>query len=197
MAEERKTYIDNGENINPLWYGHLAISTDGVSWETISKEMLDVSARIISQNADAKFRNPAENKGSRARISLKRIGDPRPVFEFDIDNVGNQPTWLVGTLRNKISVVVEDITTWLGSMGGGGGDPSVPTILTSVKTTGAGNILPGSKAATIFIDGSGGSINGVIRPDGWSQSFEFHNDTLPRIDYDGNNTATMYVDILT
>ena len=55
----------------------------------------------------------------------------------------------------------------------------------------------GSKAATIYIDGSGGSINTVARPDGWSQSFEFNNDTLPVIAYDGGGTATMYVDILT
>ena len=73
----------------------------------------------------------------------------------------------------------------------------MPMSLTSVKTTGPGLIQPGSKAATIVIEGSGGSVNGVIRPDGWSQSIEFNNDTLPRIAYDGNGTATMYVDILT
>ena len=76
----------------------------------------------------------------------------------------------------------------------GGSDP---TTLTSSSTTGPGTIPAGSKAATIVIDGSGGSINFVPRPDGWSQSFEFNNDTLPAIPYDGNGTATMYVDILT
>jgi len=70
-------------------------------------------------------------------------------------------------------------------------------VLTSTSTTGAGTIPASSKAATIVIDGSGGSINGVVRPDGWSQTFEFHNDTLPDIDYNGNTTATMYIDILT
>jgi hypothetical protein len=74
---------------------------------------------------------------------------------------------------------------------------SVATALTSSSTTGAGTIPAGSKAATIFIDGSGGSINSVVRPDGWSQSFEFNNDTLPDIDYNGNGSATVYVDILT
>jgi hypothetical protein len=71
------------------------------------------------------------------------------------------------------------------------------TVLVSSSTTGAGTIPALSKAATIFIDGSGGEINGVVRPDGWSQSFEFNNDTLPAIPYNGNGTATMYVDILT
>lgn len=73
----------------------------------------------------------------------------------------------------------------------------VESVLTSSKTTGTGTIPAGSKAATIYIDGSGGSINTVARPDGWSQSFEFNNDTLPEIAYDGGGTATMYVDILT
>ena len=72
-----------------------------------------------------------------------------------------------------------------------------PTVLTSSSTTGAGTIPAGSKAATIYIDGAGGSINSVVRPDGWSQTFEFNNDTLPAINYNGNSTATMYVDILT
>jgi len=75
-------------------------------------------------------------------------------------------------------------------------DKSVPTVLTSSSTTGAGTIPAGSKAASIFIDGPGGQINTVIRPDGWSQSFEFNNDTLPTITYNGNG-ATVYVDILT
>ncbi len=71
------------------------------------------------------------------------------------------------------------------------------TVLVSSSTTGAGTIPALSKAATIFIDGTGGQINGVVRPDGWSQSFEFNNDTLPAIPYNGNGTATVYVDILT
>jgi len=72
-----------------------------------------------------------------------------------------------------------------------------PTALVSSSTTAGGTIPAGSKAATIFIDGPGGQINTVIRPDGWSQTFEFNNDTLPDITYNGNGTATMYVDILT
>lgn len=71
------------------------------------------------------------------------------------------------------------------------------TVLVSSSTTGPGTIPLGSKAATVYIDGIGGSINSVVRPDGWSQSFEFNNDTLPEIAYDGGGTATMYVDILT
>jgi hypothetical protein len=73
----------------------------------------------------------------------------------------------------------------------------IATTLVSSSTTGSSSIPAGSKAASIFIEGAGGSINSVIRPDGWSQSFEFNNDTLPEITYNGNGTATMYIDILT
>ena len=73
----------------------------------------------------------------------------------------------------------------------------VESVLTSSSTTGPGTIPAGSKAATVYIDGSGGEVNSVVRPDGWSQSFEFNNDTLPDITYNGNGTATVYVDILT
>ena len=127
---------------------------------------------------------------------------------FDLASVTNQAGW---TLNKAGCIQAEaDIRGWAASSGGGGGDATEATLLlveqntasvalslTSVKTTGAGLIPPLSKAATIVIDGTGGEINGVVRPDGWSQSFEFHNDTLPRIDYDGNGTATKYVDILT
>ena len=74
--------------------------------------------------------------------------------------------------------------------------PIVNTLVSS-STTGAGTIPAGSKSASIFIDGVGATINLVVRPDGWSQSFEFNNDTLPAISYDGMGTATVYVDILT
>lgn len=114
----------------------------------------------------------------------------------------------------KQELLLSDIYNAIkGAGGGGGGDATEATqllvktavqdsapksnSLTSSSTTGPGTIPAGSKAATIYIDGSGGSINHVPRPDGWSQSFEFNNDTLPVITYDGGGTATMYVDILT
>jgi len=196
MATERQLYIDNGENIVATWTSHIAISNDGVAWETIAKDGLDVSARTVYQNSPLANRHPGEPKGTRVVISLNRKGDGRPVLEFDVDDVANQAGWIAGDMVANRLAAVTDITTWLASSAGGG-SPSVALSLTSVKTTGAGNIPPLSKAATIVIDGTGGEINGVVRPDGWSQSFEFHNDTLPRIDYDGNGTATMYVDILT
>jgi hypothetical protein len=111
----------------------------------------------------------------------------------------------------KQELLLSDIYNAIKGAGGGGGGgateatlllvetntAAVATALTSSSTTGAGTIPALSKAATIFIDGTGGEVNGVVRPDGWSQSFEFNNDTLPAIPYDGNGSATMYVDILT
>ena len=113
--------------------------------------------------------------------------------------------------QTKQELLLSDIYGAIKGAGGGGGGgateatqllveantASDATVLVSSSTTGAGTIPALSKAATIVIDGVGGSINGVTRPDGWSQSFEFNNDTLPAIPYDGAGTATMYVDILT
>jgi hypothetical protein len=135
-------------------------------------------------------------------------------LSFVLASVTNQAGW---TLNEAGCIQAEaDIRGWAASSGGGGGgggdateatqllvkaavESSAPfaTVLVSSSTTGAATIPALSKAATIVIDGSGGQINGVIRPDGWSQSFEFNNDTLPAIPYNGNGTATMYVDILT
>jgi hypothetical protein len=140
------------------------------------------------------------------------FADREADLSFDLASVTNQAGW---TLNEAGCIQAEaDIRGWAASAGGGGGgdateatqllvkaavESSAPfaTVLVSSSTTGPGTIPAGSKAATIYIDGAGGSINSVQRPDGWSQSFEFNNDTLPEIPYDGGGTATMYVDILT
>jgi len=136
------------------------------------------------------------------------FADREADLSFDLASVTNQAGW---TLNEAGCIQAEaDIRGWAAASGGGGGDAteatlllveqntaSDATVLVSSSTTGAGTIPALSKAATIFMDGTGGQINGVVRPDGWSQSFEFNNDTLPAIPYNGNGTATVYVDILT
>ena len=140
------------------------------------------------------------------------FADREADLSFDLASVTNQAGW---TLNEAGCIQAEaDIRGWAASAGGGGGGDATEATqllvktavqdsapksnsLTSSSTTGPGTIPAGSKAATIVIDGVGGQINGVPRPDGWSQSFEFNNDTLPVIAYDGGGTATMYVDILT
>lgn len=116
MATERVIFIDNGENINPLWIGHIAHSADGVNWEFISKHQLDVGTRIAEQNSDQASRAPFSNKGARALISLRRTGDRRDVLEFDVENVANQASWQspVG-LPAKMLAAASDITEWLSS----------------------------------------------------------------------------------
>ena len=139
------------------------------------------------------------------------FADREADLSFDLASITNQAGW---TLDETGCIQAEsDIRTWAKASsggGGGGGDATEATLLlveantasdatalVSSSTTGAGTIPALSKAATIFMDGTGGQINGVVRPDGWSQSFEFNNDTLPAIPYNGNGTATVYVDILT
>ena len=126
---------------------------------------------------------------------------------FDLATVTNQVGWTLDLAG--CNQAQADIRGWAASSGGtvGGATEATlllveantaadATVLVSSSTTGAGTIPAGSKAATIVIVGSGATINLVVRPDGWSQSFEFNNDTLPAIPYNGNG-ATMYVDILT
>jgi hypothetical protein len=122
----------------------------------------------------------------------------------------NRPT-MTTTLNEKRNLILVEVLNAVKAGGGSGpakateatlllveaNTASDATVLVSSSTTGAGTIPALSKAATIFMDGTGGQINGVVRPDGWSQSFEFNNDTLPAIPYNGNGTATVYVDILT
>ena len=124
--------------------------------------------------------------------------------------MSSRPT-MTTTLNEKRNLILVEVLNAIKSGGGGGpakateatlievrdNTAAVATALVSSSTTVGGTIPAGSKAATIFIDGPGGQINSVLRPDGWSQSFEFNNDTLPDITYNGNGTATMYVDILT
>lgn len=127
---------------------------------------------------------------------------------FDLAAVTNQAGW---TLNQAGCIQAQtDIRGWINAVSTGSGLATEATLaqvqtntaiaataLVSAKTTGAGTIPAGSKAASIFIDGPGGQVNGVVRPDGWSQTFEFNNDTLPLIPYNGNVNATVYVDILT
>lgn len=74
----------------------------------------------------------------------------------------------------------------------------VTNVFASSTTTGLVTIPAGSKAVTIYVDGIGAEVNGVLRPNGWSQSIEHGTtDLVPAFDVDGHGTATIYIDTLT
>lgn len=105
-------YIDNGININPAWEKHIAISTDGVRWETFNKEGLNVLPAIRKAN----ILSPLVGKAEKCVITLTRTGETVPAFSFDVDSVLNQPTWLSPTtIIGQCITAVDDITTWLSS----------------------------------------------------------------------------------
>ena len=110
-------YIDNGININAAWEKHIAISTDGVRWETFSKDGLNVIPAIRQANTNS----PLTDKVEKCIITLTRTGEEDPAFFFDVDNVANQPTWTTpANIITRQTVAVEDITTWLSSCCGAG-----------------------------------------------------------------------------
>ena len=110
-------YIDNGININAAWEKHIAISTDGVRWETFSKDGLNVIPAIRQANTNS----PLTDKVEKCIITLTRTGEEDPAFFFDVDNVANQPTWTTPTnIITKCITAVDDITTWLGTCCGAG-----------------------------------------------------------------------------
>jgi hypothetical protein len=110
---ERTFHIDNGINIDAGWLNHIAISRDGVNWEPISKDGLDVMPRLLNKQSSANGGYPADPKGPRAMISLGRKGDREPIVQFDIDNVANQAGWIAGAILTNLQAAVTDITVWL------------------------------------------------------------------------------------
>lgn len=175
------------------------ITNDGQFLLVTSTATGDVESINLNELKDITYLYLSPSPGTYPYADMNRvtleINGREADLTFDLAAVTNQAGW---TLNQAGCIQAEsDIRGWAYAASGGGGDPSVPTALVSSSTTGAGTIPAGSKAATIVIDGIGGEVNSVVRPDGWSQTFEFHNDTLPVIPYDGNGTATMYIDILT
>lgn len=103
-------YIDDGVNVDASWVNSIAISKDGVNWDTINKSSLDVRSRFINiSDADS---IPFVNKGNHGRIALSRNGEDDAVIDFDPNDVVNQPTWQ-GNTPSSLQNAVADISGWL------------------------------------------------------------------------------------
>ena len=105
-------YIDDGVNVNPSWVNHIAVSNDGVNWDSIHKSHLSVHQRVIQQNNNPNARHPWVNKGTHWRIALKVQPDDTQVLDFDPNDIVNQPTWQ-GNTAAAVQKAVTDLTGWI------------------------------------------------------------------------------------
>jgi hypothetical protein len=106
-------YIQNGEQVDALWTNHVVISNDGVHWSGISKHNLTATQHSINLNTSAPNSFPERNKESGFVLVLKRNDAEGAILKFNVENVLNQPTWLVGTPAANINVAMADVLGWL------------------------------------------------------------------------------------
>lgn len=110
-------YIENGEQIDALWTGHIVISSDGVNWDGINKTQLSVGKHKLNINTSAPNSYPERNKEDGWVISIKRDEEDGPVIKFNPNRVLNQSSWSTsGTAANETEGAqnaVADILSWL------------------------------------------------------------------------------------
>ncbi len=105
-------YLDKGTNVNAAWTQFIAVSKDGVNWETINKNNLIPIARLINENSDPQFRHPAERKGRHIHITLRNSFSKSVVLFFDPNEVVNQATWQ-GNDLTAMNNAVADLSAWI------------------------------------------------------------------------------------
>jgi hypothetical protein len=108
-------YIQNGEQVDPLWTNHIAISYDGVNWDGIHKDALSAGKHFISLNKTAPNSFPERNKEEGWVITIKRDEEEGAVLKFSPKNVENQPTWNTGAANENAGAqtALTDILSWL------------------------------------------------------------------------------------
>lgn len=109
-------YIQNGEQVDPLWTGHIVISNDGVNWDGISKAALSAGKHKLNLNTTAPNSFPERNKADGWVISVKRSDDDGPVLKFNPAKVLNQPTWVSPGAPTELAGAdnaLTDILSWL------------------------------------------------------------------------------------
>lgn len=61
-------------------------------------------------------------------------------------------------------------------------------------STGVVNIPINAKSISVYFEGTGGTLDGALRPDGFVRTFEINNVLQQSMIVNGNGTATVYVD---
>jgi hypothetical protein len=95
-------YISNGIDINPLWYDHIAWSTNGRIWNTIQKDGLSVDLTKTK-----KVYGALTNSELQWTVNIKHQGEERIAFKLP---VSNQPTWT--NTHSGAAQAVADINAW-------------------------------------------------------------------------------------
>jgi hypothetical protein len=101
-------YIDNGANVNVAWTESIVISADGVNWNAINKQGLDVGLHSVNFNTNVPNSFPERNKESGPVITIKRSDQEGAILKFNPEKVVNQPGW-IGDPQQAVS----DIISWL------------------------------------------------------------------------------------
>jgi hypothetical protein len=109
-------YIDNGENIDVSWTGHIVISSDGVNWDGINKIGLSVGKHKLNLNTSAPNSFPERNKEDAWVVSVKRYEEDGPILKFNPAKVLNQTTWVSPGAATELAgaqKAVSDIMSWI------------------------------------------------------------------------------------
>jgi hypothetical protein len=101
-------YIDDGVNVDASWINSIAVSADGVNWDTINKAGLNVINRWVNLPSDS----PILRKSSHGLISLTVGSDDTQLITFDPNDVVNQAGWQ-GNTPAELQQAVLDITGWI------------------------------------------------------------------------------------
>jgi len=96
------------------------------------------------------------------KVRLDLEGENR-YFEFNLQQVTNQPTWTFDT--NGLNQAVEDLSSWSSSSSGGGGGSYTPSTPSAIVATTDGATTAGWKSFSLQFLGEGGTYAGRDMPD--------------------------------
>ena len=105
-------YIQDGAVVNAGWTGMIAISKNGVQWDTINRVGLSVGMYKLNINLTAPNSYPERNK-SNGYVVVIHDEDGQAILKFDPSKVLNQAGWVAGTELANATQAVADINTWI------------------------------------------------------------------------------------
>lgn len=101
-------YINNGVDVDPTWTQSIVFSNDNVDWHSIAKDGLAVKPIFMGNTNNDRFFYPF---AVMTRVRLE-YSDGKVAAEFELQELKNQPTWILGT-KAALRQAVSDIQGWL------------------------------------------------------------------------------------